>query len=126
MLCALLGDGELTLAVGGHPLPLLRRAGRPSERVGRTGLLLGAVNDYPGADEVRLALEPGDTLVMFTDGVTDTPGVSGRFGDARLRAAVDAAALEPGALLDAIERALDAFAVGGGFDDRAMLAVQRR
>ena len=116
---------ELTLAVGGHPLPLLKRAGRPCERVGRTGLLLGAVDDYAGAEEVTLALEPGDTLLLFTDGVTDTPGADGRFGEARLRAAVDAAPAEPEALLDAIARALDAFADGGGLDDRAMLAVQR-
>ena len=74
---------------------------------------------------MTLALEPGDTLVLFTDGVTDTPGAAGRFGEARLRAAVDAAPAEPAALLDAIARALDAFAEGGGLDDRAMLAVQR-
>ena len=125
MLCAVLRGGELTLAVGGHPLPLLKRAGRPCERVGRTGLLLGAVDAYPGADEVTLALEHGDTLLLFTDGVTDTPGAGGRFGEARLRAAVDAAPAEPQALLDAIEQALDAFARRGALDDRAMLAVQR-
>ena len=124
MLCALLEDGAVTLAVGGHPPPLLKRAGRPCERVGKTGLLLGAINEYPGAEEATLRLEPGDTLLMFTDGVTDTPGEQGRFGEERLRAAVDAAPSEPGALLDAIEVALDEFAVGG-FDDRAMLAVQR-
>jgi GAF domain-containing protein len=125
MLCAVLRGGELTLAVGGHPLPLLKRAGQPCERVGRSGLLLGAVDEYPGADEETLALEQGDTLLLFTDGVTDTPGAGGRFGEARLRAAVDAAPAEPQALLDAIERALDGFALGGGLDDRAMLAVHR-
>jgi serine phosphatase RsbU (regulator of sigma subunit) len=125
MLCALLEDGAVTLAVGGHPPPLLKRSGRQCERVGRTGLLLGAIDEYPGAEEVTLRLEPGDTLLMFTDGVTDTPGEQGRFGEERLRAAVDAAPAEPGALLEAVEAALDEFAVGAGFDDRAMLAVQR-
>ena len=125
MLCALLRDGSITFAVGGHPLPLLKRAGQPCERVGRTGLLLGAVDTYPGAEEVTVTLERGDTLLLYTDGVTDTPGDGGRFGEERLRAAVDAAPAEPDALLEAIERALDEFAVGGGLDDRAMLAVQR-
>ena len=74
---------------------------------------------------MTLALEQGDTLLLFTDGVTDTPGAGGRFGEARLRVAVDAAPAEPQALLDAIERVLDAFARRGGLDDRAMLAVQR-
>jgi PAS domain S-box-containing protein len=125
MLCALLGEGELTLAVGGHPLPLLKRGGRAPEKVGRTGLLLGAVEEYPGAEEVTVALEPGDTLLLFTDGVTDTPGGGGRFGEARLRAAVDAAPGDPSALLAAVSRALDAFAEGTGLDDRAMLALSR-
>jgi serine phosphatase RsbU (regulator of sigma subunit) len=125
MLCALLGEGELTLAVGGHPLPLLKRGGRAPEKVGRTGLLLGAVEEYPGAEEVTVALEPGDTLLLFTDGVTDTPGAGGRFGEARLRAAVDAAPGDPSALLAAVSRALDAFAEGTGLDDRAMLALSR-
>jgi serine phosphatase RsbU (regulator of sigma subunit)/PAS domain-containing protein len=125
MLCALLRESELRLVVGGHPLPLLKRPGQPCERVGRFGLLLGAVDDYPGADEVTVRLEPGDLLLLFTDGVTDTPGEGGRFGEARLRAAVDAAPAEPAGLLEAVSRALDAFAAGGGLDDRAMLAVQR-
>jgi serine phosphatase RsbU (regulator of sigma subunit)/PAS domain-containing protein len=125
MLCVLLRGSELTLSVGGHPLPLLKRAGRPSEKVGRTGLLLGAVDDYPPAEEVTLALDPGDALLLFTDGVTDTPGAGGRFGEARLRAAVDAAPAEPEALLEAVSRALDEFAAGGGLDDRAMLALER-
>ncbi len=95
MVCAVLQGGTVTLAVGGHPLPLLKRDGRPCENIGRNGLLLGAVPEYGGADEVTIELEPGDTLLLFTDGVTDTPGADSRFGDARLRAAVDAARAEP-------------------------------
>jgi hypothetical protein len=57
--------------------------------------------------------------------VTDTPGPESRFGEARLRAAVDAASPEPAALLGAVSAALDAFAHGEGLDDRAMLALQR-
>jgi GAF domain-containing protein len=125
MLCASLHGDELKLAVGGHPLPLLKRAGRPSEKIGCTGLLLGAVDEYPAAEEVTLRMEPGDVLLLFTDGVTDTPGATCRFGDARLRAAVDAAPGEPAALLAAVYAALDAFAEGGGLDDRAMLALSR-
>jgi GAF domain-containing protein len=125
MLCVLVRGSELTLAAGGHPLPLLKRGRGPSERVGRTGLLLGAVAEYPDADEVTVAVEAGDTLLLYTDGVTDTPGVDSRFGEARLRAAVDAAPGEPAALLAAVSRALDAFAHGTGLDDRAMLALNR-
>jgi serine phosphatase RsbU (regulator of sigma subunit) len=125
MVCVLLRGGAVTLAVGGHPLPLLKRDGRPCEKVGRNGLLLGAVAAYDGAEEETIELSLGDTLLLFTDGVTDTPGGESRFGDERLRAAVDAAPAEPGALLRAVSHTLDAFAHGTGMDDRAMLALQR-
>jgi GAF domain-containing protein len=125
MLCGLLGDGAIDLAVGGHPLPLLKRRGEPCEKVGCTGLLLGAVDDYEEARTTTIPLAPGDTLLLYTDGVTDTPGADSRFGEARLRAAVDAAPAEPDSLLAAMSAALDAFAHGAGLDDRAMLALQR-
>ena len=119
-------DGELTLAVGGHPLPLLKPgAGGPAVKVGATGMLLGAVHDYDGAHDVTVPLAPGDTLLLYTDGVTDTPGEAGRFGEARLMEAVDAAPPEPRELLRTVSRALDGFARGTALDDRAMLALRR-
>ena len=125
MVCGFLAGGSVTLAVGGHPPPLLRRAAGTTEKVGATGLLLGAVDAYVEAEEVTIELAPGDTLLLFTDGVTDTPGLDSRFGDERLRATVERAPAEPDALLRTVSRALDAFAHGTGLDDRAMLAVQR-
>ena len=125
MLCVRLRGREATLAVGGHPLPLLKRAGGRCEKVGNPGLLLGAVEEYADAEAVTITLEPGDTLLLYTDGVTDTPGAQCRFGDERLRAAVDAAPPQPAELLAEVSRALDRFAAGGGLDDRAMLALQR-
>ena len=124
MVCGLLGDGVITLAIGGHPLPLLKRDGGCA-KVGITGLLLGAVDDYGEVALATVALAPGDTLLLFTDGVTDTPGVEDRFGDDRLQAAVEAAPAEPAELLHAVSAALDEFAHGFGQDDRAMLALQR-
>jgi sigma-B regulation protein RsbU (phosphoserine phosphatase) len=124
MLCAVLGDGEVTLAAGGHPLPLLKRAGEPARKVGETGLLLGAVEDYDGAADVVVPVAPGDTLVLYTDGVTDTAGAPGRFGDARLRAAVEACPADPAALVERLTAVLDAFEHGRIADDRAILALQ--
>lgn len=126
MLCGLLHGDELILAVGGHPLPLLKRAGgQPCEKVGATGMLLGAVHDYTGAEDVTVPLSAGDALVLYTDGVTDTPGADGRFGDARLLAALDAAPADPEALLAAVFAGVDAYSSGAELDDRAMLVVQR-
>ena len=126
MVSGLLSDGKLTLAVGGHPLPILKpRDGGPCRKVGATGMLLGAVHDYDGAHDVTVPLEPGDTLLLYTDGVTDTPGETGRFGDARLMEAIDAAPPDPGELLRTVSRTLDGFARGTALDDRAMLALRR-
>jgi sigma-B regulation protein RsbU (phosphoserine phosphatase) len=125
MVCGLLSGGTITLAVGGHPLPLLKRGAASCAKVGVTGLLLGAVDDYDEVAATAIELAPGDTLLLYTDGVTDTPGADSRFGDARLCAAVDAAPAEPEALLAAVTAALEEFAQGAGLDDRAMLALQR-
>jgi serine phosphatase RsbU (regulator of sigma subunit) len=70
-------------------------------------------------------LAAGESLLLYTDGVTETPGEAGRFGDARLLAAVEAAPAEPGALLAAVSATLDAFAHGTALDDRAMLVLAR-
>jgi GAF domain-containing protein len=124
MICGLLRGGELTLAVGGHPLPLLKRS-EQVEKLGTPGMLLGAMHDYETAAEQTVALAHGDTLLLYTDGVTDLPGTDDRFGDARLTATVGAAPAEPEALIASLSEALDAFAHGATTDDRAMLVLRR-
>ena len=125
MACASCGeDGGVSLAIGGHPLPVLRRADGQAERIGSFGLLLGVSEPYPTQAESVVRLERGDTLLIFTDGVTDTPGEDGRFGDDRLREAVATAPPEPAGLLASISRALDDYQSGTVADDRAMLALR--
>jgi serine phosphatase RsbU (regulator of sigma subunit) len=62
--------GTLTVALGGHPAPLLGRAGTVRE-VGRSGTILGMVE--PTIVDESLEVGPGDTLVLYTDGLTDAP-----------------------------------------------------
>jgi len=125
MLCGLLHGDQLTLAIGGHPHPLLKRGQPTCETIGVTGLLLGAVQDYADAEDVTVVLLPGDTLLLYTDGVTETPGAADRFGEERLRTVVDDAPPDPEGLLAAVSAALDAFARGTVLDDRAMLVLHR-
>lgn len=125
MVCGVLRESAVTLAVGGHPLPLLKRSAGATGKVGTNGLLLGAVDAYEETATTTIELARGDTLLLYTDGVTDTPGTDSRFGEERLRDAVEQAPSEPGALLASVSAALDAFARGVGLDDRAMLALQR-
>ena len=116
-------SGMVTVSSGGHPLPLRAPAAGGAAPVGVHGLLLGAV---PGAEwtECPIRMVPGDTLLLYSDGVTDTPGREERFGEQRLARLVADAPRPPAALLETVAGALHAFQVGATVDDRAMLAVQ--
>jgi serine phosphatase RsbU (regulator of sigma subunit) len=115
-------DGHASLVCAGHPLPYLVRAGKP-EAVGRTGPLLGAF-DHGHWLPATLELQPGDVLVLYTDGVLDARGPHDRFGEARLEATLTGVA----SAADAVERiraALSDFAGTDQDDDVAVLALQK-
>lgn len=59
------------LAVAGHPLPLLLRANGEVHPVGQPGQLLGVLPDIQTTD-ATIELLTGDTLVLYTDGLTDS------------------------------------------------------
>jgi PAS domain S-box-containing protein len=120
--CALLEGSRMVVAAAGHPPPLLRRAGKVVE-IGPNGVLLGAVTDCTYREET-VELRPGDTILLFTDGVTETPGAGERFGADRLVALLAAAPEEPDAILAEIEAALDDFQTTAAVDDRAMLVLR--
>lgn len=68
----LVGGGyRLELSLGGHPQPLLRHADGRIEPVGNLGMLLGMIE--PTLSSTVVDVVPGDTLVMYTDGLTDAP-----------------------------------------------------
>jgi serine phosphatase RsbU (regulator of sigma subunit) len=125
--CALLEDADatprLTVASAGHPLPLRRTAAGVAEPLGSHGVLLGVA----GSDdwtEVRIDVEPGDMLLFYTDGVTETPGRAERFGEARLLDAMARVQEGSEALVAEVERALRDFQAKAAVDDRAMLAMR--
>jgi PAS domain S-box-containing protein len=61
---------RVTVACGGHPLPLLVRADGTTEEVGVPGTLLGLV-EHPELQDRTADLHGGDTLVLYTDGLTE-------------------------------------------------------
>jgi sigma-B regulation protein RsbU (phosphoserine phosphatase) len=64
--------GDVVLSSGGHPWPLLRRANGAVDRLElQTGRLLGYPGDDLGLTDTRLRLEPGETLILYTDGLTE-------------------------------------------------------
>ena len=63
-------DFNVTVASGGHPLPYLLRADGSVESIGGYGSLVGFVPDASFQDRTA-RLRRGDTLVLYTDGVTE-------------------------------------------------------
>jgi PAS domain S-box-containing protein len=122
-------DGGLQATVGcaGHPPPLLVRPGGAIAavgEVGEVGTLLGAFPTGAWVD-TDVPLGAGETLVMFTDGVTDTRGAHERFGLARLEALLSAGAgMDADALASQIDDTLLAFQAGDQRDDVALLVLQ--
>lgn len=123
-LCMRLKGGQATIAAGGHPLALLVRDGAVGE-VGRHGSLLGALHKVEWT-ETTCVLEPGETLVAFTDGVTDALGRNGeRFGVQRLQDQLVQTAEQPPELVcRAIAESLAAFQHGEQADDIAIVALR--
>jgi phosphoserine phosphatase RsbU/P len=74
----------VAVSTGGHPLPLLRHPDGRTEEVGREGRLLGVFAE-PLLHDTFVELEPGEALVLFTDGVTEARRGGELFGEARLR-----------------------------------------
>jgi PAS domain S-box-containing protein len=113
---------RLRLTSAGHPLPVLSRPGHGPTTVGPPGLLLG-MTGAARWEESEIELAPGDTLLFYTDGVTDTPSGAERFGEQRLLAALPPAPADPREMIASVQSALRTFQVGDVVDDRAMLAL---
>lgn len=68
--------GSLSYACAGHPFPLLRRVGGPIEELGSGGLPLG-LRAERAVSVCSTSLEPGDLLVLYTDGLPEAASPSG-------------------------------------------------
>jgi PAS domain S-box-containing protein len=64
------GGARLVVACGGHPPPVVLRAGGAAEVIGVPGTLLG-VEPETHIEDREARLDPGDALVLYTDGVTE-------------------------------------------------------
>jgi serine phosphatase RsbU (regulator of sigma subunit) len=64
------GPAHLTVALGGHPLPLILRKSGQVDSVGQPGTLLGALPS-PIIADADASIDVGDALVLYTDGVLD-------------------------------------------------------
>lgn len=92
------GDGwRATIALAGHPPPLVLREGAV-EAVNAEGTIIGSFEDQQYSTKT-VTLEPGDTIVFYSDGMTDlltregwlgVEGVSAALRDQEIRSAQEA------------------------------------
>lgn len=121
------GTGRVGFANAGHNPALLFRRSGDVDRLEATGTPLGLL---PAAryGEREVTMQPGDTLLVYTDGITEAVNPEEEeFGEERLRAAaargLDLPLKEMAA---ALEKELEAFARGVAYHDDRTLVLARR
>ncbi len=118
--------GRLTYVNGGHEPPLFLRSGQPVAYLKATGLAVGALPDALYKTE-SIGFEPGDCLVLYTDGVTDADDTAGaHFSKQKLVNLVSEKGAAAQALVDKVIDALNSH-VGKGSpaDDVTLLALRK-
>ena len=124
--CALLRpsgtEAEVSVLLAGHP-PAYHVRGGECQPVGMFAPFLGA-HDRGRHRPATVTLEPGDQLVLYTDGVIDTVGLTDRFGEERLTTVLHGV-VDARDTVRRIEEAISRFAHGPQVDDTAVLVVER-
>lgn len=118
--------GALIYVNAGHEPPVIFRGSNIRARLRPNGPAVGMMPDT--AYEIEQAqLEPGETLLIYTDGVTEAKSPEGHlFTEKRLLTMLDGPSVPPGDLLARIEAGVRAhIANAAQFDDITMLAVTR-
>jgi len=121
-------DGELTYCNAGHNPPLL--VGKNEvRRLTTGGLIVGLFEEAEYEQEV-VTMSPGDTLIIFSDGVSEATNAEGtEFGDERLLECVQACGsnIEPRGLVEQVLASVREFTVGEPqSDDITVLVVRYR
>jgi serine phosphatase RsbU (regulator of sigma subunit)/predicted ester cyclase len=118
-------DGRLTYCNAGHNPPVVV-GGRGVRRLEKGGLIIGAFKEITFHEET-VELDPGDVLVVFSDGVTEALSVDGiEFGEDRLLSCVNAnRGATATVLLDCLIDAVREFTVGAEQSDDLTALVLR-
>jgi sigma-B regulation protein RsbU (phosphoserine phosphatase) len=119
--------GLVTYVNAGHNPPLLVRANGTVARLCEGGVVLGVFPDTT-FNQAEIAFNPGDRLLLYTDGISEARNASGEeFGEERLaQAGLSARTLAPTAMNEHLARELQAFTGGALDDDATIIVVGRR
>ena len=124
-----LQTGQITFTNAGHNPPYILKADGQVEVVkSPCNLVLGAVPDMPFSCDT-LELEPGDTLFMYTDGVTEAENKNhDQFGESRLEEALaECMGADSKHIVDTVNTKVKEFINGAAqSDDITQLVIRRK
>ena len=119
-------DARITVSCGGHSAPVLLASDGSIRTIGGcSGRALGVFDDANLTDQ-ETHLAPGDTLLLYTDGVTEARAPDGTFfGEERLASLLrSSVGLDATTLAGRIERAVMDFQENDAHDDVAVLVLR--
>jgi serine phosphatase RsbU (regulator of sigma subunit) len=117
-------NGRLIYCNAGHTPALALKCDGSVVKLASNSALVGAFPDLDYCDS-EISLTPGETVVLYTDGVTEARRGRELYGENRLvRSFADATSLEPQALVDGLLAGLLEFTDGGLSDDLAVLVLK--
>ncbi len=113
---------EAHMTCGGHPRPIVLRADGSTEKMACEGSILGVFDD-PLPILATTRLEPGDALLLYTDGVTEMPRQG--LGEESLMALIESCrGQDAAAIASTVGQRLDELSEQGRRDDAAMLIMR--
>gem|GEM_PF-1095455 len=119
-------SGRLEFANAGHDYPILVRRDGAVETLESTGPALGVLPEYDHKTE-SVEVRPGDCILFYTDGITDTTDINGKpYGDQRLaNLLIRNRHRGPREIIDLIVEDLHEFCESGApLDDRTLMVLK--